>query len=240
MVSIKVENLVIKYKSLNSTSIQKNFFQKRKKRYTYTAVDNVSFEVEKGEIFGLTGRNGSGKSTLLKGIGGMLAPDSGKIDLMGQSVSLLAIGVGFKMEMTGRENIYIAGLLLGFNQKEIKEKEQEIVDFAELGEFIDMPVRTYSSGMYSRLGFAITATLETDILLIDEVLSVGDERFRQKSYNKMKQLITDKEKTVIICAHNRMILEELCERVLWMEKGKIVKIGNVKEVMDEYEEYMHQ
>ena len=174
MVSIKVENLVIKYKSLNSTSIQKNFFQKRKKRYTYTAVDNVSFEVEKGEIFGLTGRNGSGKSTLLKGIGGMLAPDSGKIDLMGQSVSLLAIGVGFKMEMTGRENIYIAGLLLGFNQKEIKEKEQEIVDFAELGEFIDMPVRTYSSGMYSRLGFAITATLETDILLIDEVLSVGD------------------------------------------------------------------
>ena len=240
MVSIKVENLVIKYKSLNSTSIQKNFFQKRKKRYTYTAVDNVSFEVAKGEIFGLTGRNGSGKSTLLKGIGGMLAPDSGKIDLMGQSVSLLAIGVGFKMEMTGRENIYIAGLLLGFNQKEIKEKEQEIVDFAELGEFIDMPVRTYSSGMYSRLGFAITATLETDILLIDEVLSVGDERFRQKSYNKMKQLITDKEKTVIICAHNRMILEELCERVLWMEKGKIVKIGNVKEVMDEYEEYMHQ
>ena len=240
MVSIKVENLVIKYKSLNSTSIQKNFFQKRKKRYTYTAVDNVSFEVEKGEIFGLTGRNGSGKSTLLKGIGGMLAPDSGKIDLMGQSVCLLAIGVGFKMEMTGRENIYIAGLLLGFNQKEIKEKEQEIVDFAELGEFIDMPVRTYSSGMYSRLGFAITATLETDILLIDEVLSVGDERFRQKSYNKMKQLITDKEKTVIICAHNRMILEELCERVLWMEKGKIVKIGNVKEVMDEYEEYMHQ
>ena len=200
----------------------------------------MSFEVEKGEIFGLTGRNGSGKSTLLKGIGGMLAPDSGKIDLMGQSVSLLAIGVGFKMEMTGRENIYIAGLLLGFNQKEIKEKEQEIVDFAELGEFIDMPVRTYSSGMYSRLGFAITATLETDILLIDEVLSVGDERFRQKSYNKMKQLITDKEKTVIICAHNRMILEELCERVLWMEKGKIVKIGNVKEVMDEYEEYMHQ
>ena len=103
-----------------------------------------------------------------------------------------------------------------------------------------MPVRTYSSGMYSRLGFAITATLETDILLIDEVLSVGDERFRQKSYDKMKQLITNKEKTVIICAHNRTILEELCERVLWMEKGKIVKVGNVKEVMDEYEEYMHR
>lgn len=238
MVSIKVENLVIKYKSLNSTSIQRNFFQKRKKRFTYTAIDNISFEVEKGEIFGLTGRNGSGKSTLLRAIGGMLAPDSGEIRLMGQTVSLLAIGVGFKMEMTGRENIYIAGLLLGFSQKKIREKEQDIVDFSELGEFIDMPVRTYSSGMYSRLGFAITATLETDILLIDEVLSVGDERFRKKSYDKMKELISNKEKTVIICAHNRTILEELCGRVLWMEKGKIVKVGNAKEVLDGYEEYM--
>ncbi|MCI8561680.1 MAG: ABC transporter ATP-binding protein [Dorea sp.] len=238
MVSIKVENLVIKYKSLNSTSIQRNFFQKRKKRFTYTAIDNISFEVEKGEIFGLTGRNGSGKSTLLRAIGGMLAPDSGEIRLMGQTVSLLAIGVGFKMEMTGRENIYIAGLLLGFSQRKIREKEQDIVDFSELGEFIDMPVRTYSSGMYSRLGFAITATLETDILLIDEVLSVGDERFRKKSYDKMKELISNKEKTVIICAHNRTILEELCGRVLWMEKGKIVKVGNAKEVLDGYEEYM--
>ena len=238
MVSIKVENLVIKYKSLNSTSIQRNFFQKRKKRFTYTAIDNISFEVEKGEIFGLTGRNGSGKSTLLRAIGGMLAPDSGEIRLMGQTVSLLAIGVGFKMEMTGRENIYIAGLLLGFSQRKIREKEQDIVDFSELGEFIDMPVRTYSSGMYSRLGFAITATLETDILLIDEVLSVGDERFRKKSYDKMKELISNKEKTVIICAHNRTILEELCGRVLWMEKGKIVKVGNAKEVLDGYEDYM--
>lgn len=240
MVSIRVKNLVIKYRSLNNISIQRNFFGKRKKRYTYTAVDDISFEVEKGEILGLTGRNGSGKSTLLRAIGGMLAPDSGRIELMGQSVSLLAIGVGFKMEMTGRENIYIAGLLLGFGQNEIKEKEQEIVDFSELGEFIDMPVRTYSSGMYSRLGFAITATLQTDILLIDEVLSVGDEQFRKKSYEKMKQLIGNKEKTVVICAHSRAILEELCRRVLWMEKGKIVEIGNSKEVLDKYEAYMRR
>lgn len=238
MVSIKVENLVITYRPLNSVSIQRNFFQKKKKRFSYKAVDNLSFEVEKGEIFGLIGQNGSGKSTLLKAIGGMLAPDSGRIDLMGQTVSLLAIGVGFKMEMTGRENIYIAGLLLGFSQREIRKKEQEIVDFAELGEFIDMPVRTYSSGMYSRLGFAITATLETDILLIDEVLSVGDEHFRQKSYCRMKQLISNKDKTVIICAHNRTILEELCGRVLWIEKGKLVRMGGAKEVLDEYEEYI--
>ncbi len=238
MVSVKVENLVITYKTLNYVSIQRNFFRKREKRNSYTAINHISFEVAKGEIFGLTGRNGSGKSTLLRAIGGMMAPDSGRIDIGGQSVALLAIGVGFKPEMTGRENIYIAGLLLGFSQSAIKQKEQEIIDFAELEEFIDMPVRTYSSGMYSRLGFAITATLETDIVLIDEVLSVGDERFQKKSYEKMKQLISKKEKTVIICSHSSAVLEELCDRVLWLEKGKIVKIGDTETVLHEYKEYM--
>ena len=130
MVSVKVEDLVVSYRSLNGISIQKNFFKKREKRQTYTAIDHISFEVEKGAILGLIGRNGSGKSTLLRAIGGMLAPDSGIIDLKGQSVALLAIGVGFKLDMTGRENIYIAGLLLGFSQKEIRSREQEIIDFA--------------------------------------------------------------------------------------------------------------
>lgn len=240
MVSVKVEDLVIKYKSLNHVSIQRNFFQKREKRTVYTAIDGISFEVEKGEIFGLTGRNGSGKSTLLRAIGGMLAPDFGRIDIGGQSVALLAIGVGFKPEMTGRENIYIAGLLLGFSQKEIKAKEEEIIEFAELEEFIDMPVRTYSSGMYSRLGFAITATLETDIVLIDEVLSVGDERFQKKSYEKMKQLIGDREKTVIICSHNSALLKDLCDRIMWLEKGKIVRLGDTETVLKEYQEYMQR
>lgn len=240
MVSIKVENLVIEYRSLNHVSIQRDFFRRHKKRDTYTAVDHISFEVEKGEILGLTGRNGSGKSTLLSAIGGILAPDFGRIDLGGQSVALLAIGAGFKPELTGRENIYIAGLLMGFSQKAIREKEQEIIEFAELGSFIDMPVRTYSSGMYSRLGFAITSTLETDILLIDEVLSVGDERFRKKSYERVKQLISSAEKTVIICSHSQSSLEELCSRVLWMDHGKIVKIGYAKDVLAEYKEYMRK
>lgn len=168
----------------------------------------------------------------------MLAPDGGAIDLKGQSVALLAIGVGFKPQMTGRENIYIAGLLLGFSQKEIRKKEQEIIEFAELDEFIDMPVRTYSSGMYSRLGFAITATLETDIILIDEVLSVGDEHFQKKSYKKMRQLISNKDKTVIICSHSRSILNELCDRVLWIDNGKVIQIGNAERVLDEYQNYM--
>lgn len=240
MISIKVENLVIKYRSLNRVTIQQDFFRRHRKRDTYTAVDNLSFEVEKGEILGLIGRNGSGKSTLLKAIGGILAPDSGHIDLMGQSVALLAIGAGFKPEMTGRENIYIAGLLMGFSQKAIHEKEKEIIDFAELGTFIDMPVRTYSSGMYSRLGFAITATLETDIVLIDEVLSVGDERFRQKSYEKMKQLINDADKTVLICSHSQAALEELCGRVLWLDDGKLVQIGEAETVLKEYQDYMRK
>lgn len=240
MLSIKVENLVIQYRSLNNVSIQQDFFRRHRKRDTYTAVNDISFEVEKGEILGLTGPNGSGKSTLLKAIGGILAPDSGRIDLMGQSVALLAIGAGFKPEMTGRENIYIAGLLMGFSQKAIREKEQEIIDFAEVGTFIDMPVRTYSSGMYSRLGFAITATLETGIVLIDEVLSVGDEHFRQKSYEKVKQLINDAEKTVIVCSHSQSALKELCSRVLWMDDGKIVKIGDTKAVLEEYQDHMRK
>lgn len=239
MVSIKVENLIINYRAINGMSIQTDFFHRRKKRYIYTAINDLSFEVEKGEILGLIGRNGSGKSTLLKAIGGMMSPDAGKIDLKGQSVALLAIGVGFKPQMSGRENIYIAGLLLGFSQKAIKKKEQEIIDFAELGEFIDMPVRTYSSGMYSRLGFAITATLETDIVLIDEVLSVGDESFQKKSYEKMKQLISNKDKTVIICSHSRKTLGELCSRVLWIDNGKMVKFGDPETILEEYQNYMH-
>lgn len=238
MISIKVEDLVVRYRTLNGISIQNDFFQKKQKRYEYTAINHMSFQVEKGEILGLIGQNGSGKSTLLKALGGMLDPDSGTIDLGGQSVALLAIGVGFKPQMTGRENIYIAGLLLGFPQKEIRKKEQEIIEFAELDEFIDMPVRTYSSGMYSRLGFAITATLETDIILIDEVLSVGDERFQKKSYEKMRQLISNKDKTVIICSHSRSILSELCDRVLWIDNGRVIQIGNAECVLDEYQNYM--
>lgn len=240
MVSIKVEDLVINYRPLSGVTIQKNFFQRHKRRDTFTAIDHLSFEVEKGEIFGLIGRNGSGKSTLLKAIGGMMSPDSGTIDLRKQSVALLAIGVGFKLDMTGRENIYIAGLLLGFSQKQIRQKEQEIIDFAELGDFIDMPVRTYSSGMHSRLGFAITAMLETDIVLIDEVLSVGDERFQRKSYEKMKELISNREKTVMLCSHNRTVMEEVCDRVLWIDHGKAVECGKADSVLEAYQKYIEE
>ena len=198
----------------------------------------ISFDVKQGEILGITGKNGSGKSTLLRALANIFSADEGSIDLHGHSVSLLAIGVGFKNEMTGRENIMLSGMLLGFSEKEVRERMDEIIDFAGLGKFIDMPVRTYSSGMYSKLAFSITAILETDIMLIDEVLSVGDEKFKKKSYAKMKSLISQRNRTVVIVSHNLKTLEELCDRVMWMHEGKVVKIGEPKEVLQEYREFM--
>lgn len=149
------------------------------------------------------------------------SPNSGSIDLKGHTVSLMALGVGFKENLTGRDNIALSGMLLGFSEHQIRDKMQEIVDFAEIGEFIDRPVRTYSSGMHSKLAFAITAMLETDIMLVDEVLSVGDERFKKKSLSKMKELITDKNRTVIIVSHSIDTLKSLCDEVMWIHDGEL-------------------
>ncbi len=151
----------------------------------------------------------------------------------------MALGVGFKPLLTGRANIILSGLLLGFKESEIHEKMDEIIEFAELGDFIDRPVRTYSSGMHSKLAFAITAMLETDIMLVDEVLSVGDERFRKKSLAKMKELINDEDRTVIIVSHNIDTLLELCDQVMWMHDGEIKEIGKPKEVLDNYASFMN-
>ncbi|WP_330364788.1 ABC transporter ATP-binding protein [Butyrivibrio sp. NC3005] len=162
-----------------------------------------------------------------------------RLHLHGHSVSLMALGVGFKPLLTGRANIILSGLLLGFKESEIHEKMDEIIEFAELGDFIDRPVRTYSSGMHSKLAFAITAMLETDIMLVDEVLSVGDERFRKKSLAKMKELINDEDRTVIIVSHNIDTLLELCDQVMWMHDGEIKEIGKPKEVLDNYASFMN-
>ena len=239
--AIEVKDLVISYQNLKKTSIKKTLLHlKRQKPDRFVAVKGISFYVREGEILGIIGKNGSGKSTTLNALAGIFSPDSGSIDLNGHSISLLSIGVGFIREMTGRENITLSGMLLGFTEEQVKAKEQEIIDFAEIGEFIDMPVRTYSSGMYSKLAFSITAILETDIMLIDEVLSVGDPKFKKKSYEKMKSLISNKDRTVVIVSHSIETLKQLCDTVMWMHEGQIKRIGDPDEVLDEYVAFMEK
>lgn len=239
--AIEVKDLVISYQNLKKTSIKKTLLHlKRQKPDRFVAVKGISFYVREGEILGIIGKNGSGKSTTLNALAGIFSPDSGSINLNGHSISLLSIGVGFIREMTGRENITLSGMLLGFTEEQVKAKEQEIIDFAEIGEFIDMPVRTYSSGMYSKLAFSITAILETDIMLIDEVLSVGDQKFKKKSYEKMKSLISNKDRTVVIVSHSIETLKQLCDTVMWMHEGQIKRIGDPDEVLDEYVAFMEK
>ena len=239
--AIEVKDLVISYQNLKKTSIKKTLLHlKRQKPDRFVAVKGISFYVREGEILGIIGKNGSGKSTTLNALAGIFSPDSGSIDLNGHSISLLSIGVGFIREMTGRENITLSGMLLGFTEEQVKAKEQVIIDFAEIGEFIDMPVRTYSSGMYSKLAFSITAILETDIMLIDEVLSVGDQKFKKKSYEKMKSLISNKDRTVVIVSHSIETLKQLCDTVMWMHEGQIKRIGDPNEVLDEYVAFMEK
>ena len=237
--AIDVTDLVISYQNLKKTSIKKNLLHfRRQKADRFVAVKGISFYVREGEILGIIGKNGCGKSTTLNALAGIFSPDSGTIDLKGHSISLLSIGVGFQREMTGRENIILSGMLLGFSEEEVRSKEAEIIEFAEIGDFIDMPVRTYSSGMYSKLAFSITAILETEIMLIDEVLSVGDQKFKKKSYEKMKELISNKDRTVVIVSHNISTLSSLCDRVMWMHDGEIKKLGPADEVLEEYQEFM--
>ncbi len=239
--AIEVSDLKIRYKCLNRISIKKSLFSLKKSEVdVFEAVKGVSFRVPKGEIMGIVGKNGSGKSTMLRAIAGIFSPDEGRIDLHGHTVSLLSIGVGFQKRLSGRENIFLSGMLLGFSEEQIRQKIDEIIDFSELEHFIDKPVRTYSSGMYSKLAFSITAILETEIMLIDEVLSVGDSRFKKKSYEKMKELISNEERTVIIVSHSTSTLEQLCDSILWLHEGRIKMQGSTSEVLPLYEDFMSE
>ncbi len=237
-IAITVKNLDIYYKEVKRFSILKNGIGGFLNAARFHAVKNVSFEVPKGQIVGICGKNGSGKSTLLRAIAGIFSADNGTIDLHGNSISLLSIGVGFQKKLSGYENIFLSGLLLGYSEEQIKERLDEIIEFSELGDFINKPVNSYSSGMYSKLAFAITAILEADIMLIDEVLSVGDIHFKEKSYNKMKELITDESRTVVIVSHSSSTLRTLCDRVIWINDGVMMADGDANEVVDKYEAYM--
>ena len=237
--AIEVKDLKITYKCVKSLSMRKSLFHLRKSKLeVYEALRGISFEVKKGEIMGIVGKNGSGKSTLLRAIAGIFSADSGSIELESDSVSLLSIGVGFQKKLSGRENIILSGMLLGFSEQEVRDKMDEIIEFANLGKFIDMPVKTYSSGKYSKLAFSITAVLETDIMLIDEVLSVGDAKFKKKSYKKMQELIMDENRTVVIVSHSTETLEKLCTSLLWLHEGEIKMQGDTKTVLDAYNEFM--
>ena len=225
-IALEVNHVSIDYKDLSHMSLAKSL---RKggitKSNVVRAVNDISFSVNKGEILGIVGRNGSGKTTLLRSVAGIFQPDEGTIDTHGNRVSLMAIGIGFNGNNTGRENILKSGMLLGCKLDYVKEHMDEIIDFSELGDFIDRPVRTYSSGMYSKLSFAVTAVLDTDIMLVDEVLSVGDERFRKKSFKKMEELMMS-DRTVLIVSHATDTLKKFCDKILWINDGQFVKLGD--------------
>ena len=213
-------------------------FRKRNRYEIRPVLRDISFQVKRGEAVGLVGHNGCGKSTTLKLLTKILYPDKGTITMKGRVSSLIELGAGFHPDMSGRENIILSGMLLGFSEAFIRSRMDEIIEFAGLGKFIDMPVRTYSSGMYSKLAFSITAVLETDIMLIDEVLSVGDEKFKKKSYEKMKSLISNRERTVVIVSHSLDTIADLCDKVMWMHEGKLIEIGTPEEVLPRYLEFM--
>lgn len=238
--AIEVKDVHVRYRSMKSFSLRKSLGQIRQRRDSYEALRGVSFTVPKGKIIGIIGKNGSGKSTLLKTIAGVFSPDEGTIDTFGNRLSLLAIGIGFQTTLSGYENIFLSGLLLGFKEKEIRARLPEIIEFSELGDFIYKPVQTYSSGMHSKLAFSITAFLDTEIILIDEVLSVGDMSFREKSYAKMKEIISHKDKTVMIVSHSNASILELCDDVLWIHDGLVKEYGPAAEVVENYEGFMRR
>ncbi len=210
-------------------------FFKNKKAKINKALKGVSFSIDKGEAVGLIGDNGAGKSTILKHITGVAFPTEGEVTVNGKVAALLELTAGFSMEMTGRENIYLKGYILGLTDKEIKRLEERIVDFAELGDYIDQPVRTYSSGMKMRLGFAINVNIEPDVLVIDEALSVGDATFKKKCKQKIADTIKSGV-TVLYVSHNAESVKELCTRALYLKKGELIYDGPVDEALRVYQE----
>ena len=199
----------------------------------FRAVDGVTAQIKKGEVCGIIGRNGAGKSTLLKMIAGVLSPTDGSIRIHGKIAPMLELGAGFDQELTAKENIYLNGAILGYSRDFIRERFDQIVDFAELREFVDQPVRTFSSGMMMRLAFSIASQVSPDILIVDEILAVGDAAFQEKSYARMTELMS-RGTTVLLVSHNIEQIRRLCDRVIWLDHGKIVDQGDTQRVCDLY------
>lgn len=236
---IQVDNITMKF-DLNRgkvKSLKERLFVKvrddSKGKELFCALENVSFHVKKGEIIGIIGGNGAGKSTLLKIIAGIMKPTTGKVKVNGTIAPMIELGTGFDFELSALENIYLSGAVLGYSKKFINEKVVEIFDFSELWEFKDVPVKYFSSGMVARLAFAVSTIVTPDVLIVDEILSVGDMAFQKKSANKMKSLIYSGS-TVVYVSHDVVSLGEMCDRVVWIEHGKVKKIGDAKIICNEF------
>jgi ABC-type polysaccharide/polyol phosphate transport system ATPase subunit len=234
--AIEVKNVSKKFKIYKEKAYSLKELLLRRKRNIYEefwALKNISFNVNPGMTIGLVGQNGSGKSTILKIISRILYPDSGELKTNGRVSALLELGAGFQPDYTGRENIYLNGSILGMSKKEINEHLEEIISFAELDRFIDSPVRNYSSGMYMRLAFSIAITTNPDILIIDEVLAVGDERFQKKCFDKIIEL-KDKGKTILFVSHSDSLIEKFCDEAILIHKGEIVDRGEPRRIFQSY------
>ena len=238
---IEVKNVWKKFKLYHDkphTLKDKVLFWNRNKYEVRWVLEDISFEVKKGESIGIIGKNGSGKSTLLKLLTKIIYPNKGSINMKGRVAGLLELGAGFHPDLSGRENIYINASIFGLSKKEIDKAFQEIVDFAELQDFIDNPVRTYSSGMYMRLAFAVAINIHADILLIDEILAVGDISFQEKCLNKLKE-IKKSGVTIVIVSHSLEQIERFCDKSIWIHSGQIAALGKCEVVHKKYKEFMN-
>ena len=237
---IRVEHVSMKF----NLGIEKNYSMKeafiamfdkkrRQKPTEFWALDDLTFNVKKGEVVGLIGSNGAGKSTLLKVVSGVMKPTKGKVEVRGIISPMIELGAGFDLELTARENIYLNGAVLGYSKEFLEEKFDDIVKFSELEEFLDVPVKNFSSGMTAKLAFSIATVVNPEILIVDEILSVGDIKFQEKSKGKMLEMIKGGT-TVLYVSHSLESIKDLCDKVIWIEHGKLIKMGNAKEICDEY------
>jgi ABC-type polysaccharide/polyol phosphate transport system ATPase subunit len=243
--AIRVSDVWIRYRtSYESNPTLRNAFMKfgrrdgrQKKVKIVEAVRNVSMDVPHGTVLGLIGANGAGKSTLMRAMAGILPPTEGRIIVNGRVSTLLALGVGFNPMLSGRENVILGGLAAGLSVEQVEEKFDEIAAFADLGDFIDMPMRTYSSGMYGRLGFSVSVNMNPDILLVDEALSTGDAAFKAKSIAKMRELVSE-ARTIVIVSHALGLMQELCNTAAWLHKGELIQTGEPIEVCEAYMKFL--
>lgn len=241
-IAISVNNISKVYQLYDQPADRlKQMLFRGKRQYfrEFTALKEISFELRKGEVLGLVGQNGAGKSTLLQMICGTLTPSSGELKVNGRIAALLELGAGFNPEFTGRENIYLAASVMGLSRQEVNDKLDEIIDFSGIREFIDQPVKTYSSGMYVRLAFSVAISSDPDILVIDEALSVGDGHFARRSFDRIMAL-KDQGKTILFCSHALYQLETLCSRVIWLNKGQLIEQGAPETVVPAYQAWLDQ